>query len=101
MTTVGVKIAEKLTESFASSPEGSPVSWIGKLESEGAKRALSDLLMDEFHPVTEGVLREAIQTLATKREERSHKQNYGGDRDQDRLMELHGRLKRLKNIENP
>lgn len=101
MTTVGEKIAGFLTESFDSVPVESPVLWIGKLKSEGAKRALSDLLMDEFHPVTDGVLREAVQTLETKREERRARQDYGASKGNEGLRELHERLKRLKNAENP
>ena len=96
-TTVGAKIAQYLTASFSSVPEGAPIVWIGKIENEATKVAMGDLLMDDFHPITEGILEEAIASLASKRETREVHVQSSGEMDDARLKELHERLKRLKN----
>ena len=93
-TTVGMKMAGFLVESFDTAPVGSPVLWIGKIQNEATKGAMSDLLMDEFHPVTAQVLDEALKSLEGKREHREVRAMMSEEKDSDRLQQLHEKLRR-------
>lgn len=98
-TTVGQKMARYLTEALVEVPTDPPSVWLGQIENEATRTALADLLMDQFHPVTERVLQDAQATLMKEREIREVRVAGTETNGQQDLENLHKRLKKLKNGE--
>jgi hypothetical protein len=97
LTGRAAELAAALTETFGSAPPvGAPTDWLHRLSDESMQQLLTDIEMSRDERMNSQEIRETIELLTKKRDERAVqdvKSELSGD---DRLKEIDRRLRRLK-----